>query len=121
MAKILFTKEEREEMNSQKNKPRNELSFYQKVKTGAMKSRVGLEKRKRKLKSEKRSWLYILGGKKAVIRDIEAEKMREKRFRSSLKPKKRKVVKRQIMQQPTFGQIDFGIPAFDNQNKRRKK
>lgn len=128
MSRILYTKKELEEMerqrisNASQSKPKQ--NFYQKVKVGAMKSRVGYEQKKKKFEMEKKSWLYILGGKKAVIRNIERGKQKEKAMIESIRkdarrPRK-KVIYKQTMQQPIFGEIDFGFPKQDFNNQRRK-
>lgn len=124
----------------ERRQPKEKLSFYQKVKRGAMMSRVGYEQTKRKIKAEKKSWTYILGGKGALISDIEYEKVREKaklrsirskaRSRSFLKLKKRgrplvilgiPKQTRQARPQPILGEIDFGIPRQNFYKQKRRK
>ena len=111
----------------EKRQPKKKLSFYQKVKKGAMRSRVGYESAKRRLKAEKRSWTYILGGKGALISNIEHEKAREKAKLKWIRRKARSRYTNRPMQiqrprpQPVFGEIDFGFSQPINDKKRKRR
>jgi len=129
MVRILYTKEEREEMEKEEtNRKKPKKSFYQKLKTRAIKSRAKYYKTKHKIAREKAQWTYIIRGKEGVKRlkkkEILGKKYRNKygnrqiRERLKIKYDKPKVNRVTFKSpKPIFGEL----PDFYGINKRRKK